>query len=100
MSTELLNTRLELSDTQLKQIAEHVRPFLEASDPCCSRQDELMTVSELARFLKVKTSWVYNGVYTKRLPHLKAGKHLRFDKERILEYLQENGSAMPEPAEG
>ena len=50
--------------------------------------DELMTVSEIAGFLKVPVSWVYertrrHGV--ERLPHVKLGKYLRFSMPEVKE---------------
>lgn len=58
--------------------------------------DELMTVSEIAEFLKVPVSWVYDRTRQRgidRLPHIKLGKYLRFDPIEVrgwLERLKEN----------
>jgi excisionase family DNA binding protein len=56
-----------------------------------SLADELMTVSEVAAFLKVPISWVYERTRRKgaeRLPHVKLGKYLRFSMSEIKEWLQ------------
>jgi excisionase family DNA binding protein len=58
--------------------------------------NELMTVSEIAAFLKVPISWVYERTRRRgveRLPHVKLGKYLRFDQAEVrgwLQRLQEN----------
>jgi len=53
--------------------------------------DELMTVSEIAVFLKVPVSWVYERTRRRgieRLPHVKLGKYLRFSLSDVNEWLQ------------
>ncbi len=40
--------------------------------------EPLLTPGEAARLLSVKTSWIYEAVRSRRLPHLKIGRHLRF----------------------
>lgn len=53
--------------------------------------DELMTVSEIAGFLKVPVSWVYERTRRRgveRLPHVKLGKYLRFSMPEVQEWLQ------------
>lgn len=47
-----------------------------------SADDDLLTVHDAARFLKVSVSWVYEHVRLEaqdRLPAVKFGKYLRFD---------------------
>ncbi|HUO17323.1 MAG TPA: helix-turn-helix domain-containing protein [Verrucomicrobiae bacterium] len=53
--------------------------------------DELMTVSEIAAFLKVPISWVYERTRRRdfeRIPHVKLGKYLRFSLPEIKQWLQ------------
>jgi excisionase family DNA binding protein len=53
--------------------------------------DELMTVSEIAAFLKVPVSWIYDRTRRRgneRLPHVKLGKYLRFSMPEVNEWLQ------------
>lgn len=53
--------------------------------------DELLTVSEIASFLKVPVSWVYERTRRRgveRLPHVKLGKYLRFSLPEIKEWPQ------------
>jgi excisionase family DNA binding protein len=54
-------------------------------------ENELKTVSEIAAFLKVPVSWVYERTRRRgieRLPHLKLGKYLRFSLTEVKEWLQ------------
>jgi excisionase family DNA binding protein len=54
--------------------------------------DELMTVSEIAAFLKVPISWVYERTRRRgleRLPHMRLGKYLRFSLPEIKNWLAE-----------
>lgn len=51
----------------------------------------LLTVHEVAQFLKVPMSWVYERTRrrgTERLPHVKVGKYLRFRLGDLEEYLE------------
>ena len=56
--------------------------------------DELLTVDEVAALLKVSRSWVYERTRARharaaeRLPHLKLGKYVRFDRRTLLAFLQ------------
>jgi excisionase family DNA binding protein len=52
--------------------------------------EELLTVQEAARLLHVTVSWVYEHVRddaTDRLPVLKLGKYLRFDRRDLQTYI-------------
>jgi len=53
--------------------------------------EELMTVSQIAAFLNVPVSWVYERTRRRgfeRLPHMKLGKYLRFSMPEIKDWLQ------------
>ena len=53
--------------------------------------DELLTVQELAKRLKVPVGWVYSRTRDTRpgaLPRLKVGKYLRFRFEEVIEWLK------------
>jgi len=48
---------------------------------------EFMDVAETARVLKVHVSWVYERTRRRgqdRIPHIKLGKYLRFDRSEVL----------------
>ena len=53
--------------------------------------EALLTVHDVAEFLRVPVSWVYERTRRRgadRLPHLKIGKYLRFFSSDILAYLE------------
>ena len=52
--------------------------------------DALLTVQDTARVLKVSVTWVYEHVRPSsedRLPHVKLGKYLRFDRRDLQTYI-------------
>jgi excisionase family DNA binding protein len=52
--------------------------------------DALLTVHETARLLKVSVTWVYEHVrpdVEDRLPFVKLGKYLRFDRRDLRAYV-------------
>ncbi len=53
--------------------------------------DELLTVDELAQWLKVPPSWIYERTRRRgegRLPFIKLGKYLRFEAAAVRTYLE------------
>jgi len=61
--------------------------------------DDLLTAEEVAAWLKVKPSWVFEQTrqrakvrYKNPLPHTNMGKYLRFSRMRISEWLAENST--------
>ena len=55
-------------------------------------EDDLSNVGEIAEFLQVSKSWVYertrrHGV--DRIPHFKLGKYLRFSRSEILDWIHQ-----------
>lgn len=58
--------------------------------------DGLLTVQETARLLKVSVSWIYEHVRPDaedRLPVVKLGKYLRFDRRDLLAYIDAKRAA-------
>ena len=58
--------------------------------------DGLLTVQETARLLKVSVSWIYEHVRPDaddRLPVVKLGKYLRFDRRDLLAYIDAKRTA-------
>jgi excisionase family DNA binding protein len=52
--------------------------------------DELLTVNDAARFLRVTVSWVYEHTRDDaedRLPLVKIGKYVRFDRTDLREFI-------------
>lgn len=54
-------------------------------------KDDLATVSQIAGFLQVPKSWVYERTRCRgiqRIPHFKLGKYLRFSRLEVLDWIQ------------
>jgi len=53
--------------------------------------ESLLTVKEVAEFLRVPASWVYERTRRRggeRLPHVKVGKYLRFRQRDLQAYVE------------
>jgi excisionase family DNA binding protein len=55
---------------------------------------KLLTVPELALLLRVKEQAIYDMVSQRRIPFLKAGGRLRFDRDRIFEWMKPEAGSM------
>ena len=58
--------------------------------PDLGDDDALLTVQDTARLLKVSVTWVYEHVRSDtedRLPAVKLGKYLRFDRRDLQAYI-------------
>jgi excisionase family DNA binding protein len=53
---------------------------------------EIMTVPELARFLRCHISTVYRMVRLGRLPFFRIGSDLRFARRSVLAWIEETGA--------
>ena len=72
--------------------------FIPPADPAAPLAigDELMTVNDAARFLRVTVSWVYEHTRDDaedRLPFVKLGKYVRFDRTDLREYVDAKSHA-------
>lgn len=47
----------------------------------------LITIGELSRRLSIPRGTLYNWVYLRRIPFIKAGRSLRFDPEDVIRSL-------------
>jgi excisionase family DNA binding protein len=72
-----------------------LRPdFASSAETAASEIDELLTVDDVAKLLKVSRSWVYEHTRSRgtprseRLPHLKLGKYVRFDPRAVRAFLE------------
>jgi excisionase family DNA binding protein len=79
-----MKLNLEQDDRKLiaKDVAETLKPLLKNTKKSGDR-DFVFDVKELAGYLKVNKSWVYNRVHLKTIPHFKLGKYPRFKKSTI-----------------
>ena len=58
--------------------------------------DDLLTIAEVAALLKVSKSWIYEHTREgaeDRLPVVKVGKYLRFDRNDLRAYVDANRAA-------
>jgi excisionase family DNA binding protein len=51
--------------------------------------DEILTLEEAVAFLKIKKRTLYDRVQRKTIPHLRAGKLIRFSKRALLNWMKE-----------
>ncbi len=70
-----------LIDTIVEKVVERLKPLLNSSRN--SRDNELMTVDEVARYLKTKKSTIYDKVHSRTIPFLKNGNSSRFRRMHI-----------------
>jgi excisionase family DNA binding protein len=56
-------------------------------------EDELLTPDEAARLLKVKKRMLYDRVQRNNIPHLRAGKLIRFSKRTLLDWMKQEAEA-------
>ncbi len=82
--------KIELENNDIERIAERVveqiAPLLRQKTK--SNDNELLTVDELANYLKAKKSSIYDKVHNKSIPFLKHGNSLRFRRKHIDLWLQ------------
>jgi excisionase family DNA binding protein len=52
--------------------------------------EQLVTVQDVAKLLKVPVSWVYHATHWKKnhLPHYKVGRYTRFSEREVRHWLQ------------
>lgn len=57
--------------------------------------EELLTVADVMRLLKVKRTWVYEHAKAGDLPHVRLGTTLRFEPEQLREWVKRNRNTAP-----
>ena len=83
-----LNLEQEDLKSIAKNVAETLRPLLK-NNKKSSDSDIVFDVKELAGYLKVNESWVYNQVHLKAIPYFKCGKYTRFKKLQIDKWIEQ-----------
>jgi excisionase family DNA binding protein len=62
-------------------------------EPRALRLDSpLLKPEQATELLAVRTSWIYEAVRTNRLPCLRIGRHIRFTRETLEEWLREQAA--------
>jgi len=75
-----MKTILDQEDVELiaQRVADKIKPLLIVKD---KSTDAILSVEELAEYLRVSSKWVYDHTY--ELPHFKLGGLVRFRKKEI-----------------
>ena len=76
---------------QLAPVMDHGKFATPELSPVLAGTEALLTVPEVAGFLRVPPSWVYERTRRRgrdRLPHVKVGKYLRFRLRDLETYLE------------
>ncbi|MBT5319849.1 MAG: helix-turn-helix domain-containing protein [Chloroflexi bacterium] len=55
-------------------------------------KDELLTVVEVAHYLRVPVSWVYKRTRNREIPIRKLGGHIRIPRSELLAWVEAEGS--------
>ncbi len=58
--------------------------------PKDEEMNNLLSISETARYLRISTSTLYRWVHKKQIQHVKIGSRVLFLKENLLEFLEKN----------
>ncbi len=52
----------------------------------------LLKAEQAAELLAVRTSWIYEAVRTNRLPCLRIGRHIRFTRDMLEDWLRDRAA--------
>jgi excisionase family DNA binding protein len=63
-------------------------PTGEIMPPLRPLDGPLLTPQQAAQLLNVKTSWIYEATRTGKLPCLRIGRHIRFTRGLLEEWIQ------------
>jgi excisionase family DNA binding protein len=61
--------------------------------PATLAEGPLLRPEEAAHLLSVKTSWVYDAARAGRVPCLRVGRHIRFTRHMLEEWLTEQAES-------
>src|SRR3972149_2252657 len=78
--------RRQFQEIQMKR----KREKLEDENKTSISNNKFLTTEELSEFLQVPKSWVYGRTYRNEIPPYKLGRPLRFDLNKIQEWLAEH----------
>ncbi|MGA7701943.1 MAG: helix-turn-helix domain-containing protein [Thermoguttaceae bacterium] len=62
-----------------------------------NRASSVLTIDELAEYLKISKSTLYKLAQEGSIPSQKVGKHWRFHKDAVDEWLRQRGPVTPSP---
>lgn len=58
-------------------------------------EEEVLTVEEAAKLLRVSKAWIYQEAQAGRLPAYKVGRNVRFTRPTLLAWLERQRTAAP-----
>lgn len=67
----------------------------DARQQATSAVPRLLEADDVARYLGMRTDWVYREVRAGRLPHIRLGRAVRFRRESIEAWLEARERAAP-----
>jgi excisionase family DNA binding protein len=82
---------IELEEKDIEAIASKVADILKPLLHHAARKEEkdaLLDVHQLAEYLNVSKSWIYDQIRSNELPHSKLGKYLRFRRRDIDKWIE------------
>jgi len=65
--------------------------MIDLYDPNQFFENQILTASEAAKFLKVSMRTLYRRVHSGNIPHKRLGRHLRFSSQALMEWIKEGG---------
>lgn len=68
--------------------------------PTTTAEDEVLTVPEAAKLIRMSVAWVYQEAKTGRLPAYKAGRSIRFTRRTLIDWLEQQKVPAHEAALG
>jgi excisionase family DNA binding protein len=84
-----MKAELEMNDVKVlaREVIKLLQPLIVQANK--SEPDTIFDVKELAAYLKVDTSWIYNRVHLVAIPYFKCGKYTRFKKSVIDKWIEQ-----------
>ena len=86
-----MNNPFEAIDNRLSKIENLILDLKQTFKPIekSNQSEELLTISETAKFLSLTVATIYSKVSRKELPYMKRGKRLYFSRQELIEYLKQ-----------
>ncbi|MEN6509074.1 MAG: helix-turn-helix domain-containing protein [Smithella sp.] len=83
--------KLEIEQADIEAISSRVAEILKPVLSSVAKHDEketLLDVAQLAAYLNVSKSWIYDQIRNSEIPHSKLGKYLRFRRREIDKWIE------------
>ncbi|MBD0831816.1 helix-turn-helix domain-containing protein [Aestuariibaculum sediminum] len=79
-----------MTEENIEMLAESIFNKLQASSkiPLNDSEDELLTIEEAAKLIKLTKPTIYGLVHRKEIPFIKKGKRLYFEKSELLDWIR------------